>query len=58
MSDFAEVLYFFRLKFGEVRYSLALVSIFSPPDIDLLNTSYHTVYSCEYQGECFSLLQD
>ena len=28
-----------------------MVSVFSPPDRDLLKKSFHTVYACTYQGE-------
>jgi hypothetical protein len=49
--DFAEVYYFFRLRFGADQvYSLALVSIYSNPNQDLLRTSYQTIYACSHQG--------
>ena len=28
----------------------ALVSIYSPPDADMLEQSYHTLWACEYMG--------
>lgn len=29
----------------------ALVSIYGPPDADLLEDSYHTLHACTYQGQ-------
>ena len=43
--------YFFRLKFDDSMHSLALGSLFSPPDDDLLQRSFGTVYVCHYQGD-------
>ncbi|KAK0472587.1 hypothetical protein IW261DRAFT_1343370, partial [Armillaria novae-zelandiae] len=48
---FAEVQYFFQLCFGEFIHTLALVSIYSPPDMSLLAESFQTVYACDYQGD-------
>jgi hypothetical protein len=45
-----EVEYFFRLQFGETVHSLALVSVFSPPDQELLDLSHHAVYICHSGG--------
>jgi|SRR6266478_10170328 len=44
----ADVEYFFRLRFGDTVYSLALVSLFTPPDEELLEQSHHAVYICHY----------
>jgi len=44
----ADVEYFFRLRFGDVVHSLALLSMFSPPDQAILEESHHTVYLCRY----------
>ncbi|SJL09586.1 uncharacterized protein ARMOST_12966 [Armillaria ostoyae] len=49
--DFAEVQYFFQLRFGEDIHTLALVSIYSPPNMSLLAESFQTVYTCDYQGD-------
>jgi hypothetical protein len=46
----ADIEYFFRLRFGDVIHSLALVSVFSPPDEDLLEESHHAAYICQYRG--------
>lgn len=43
--------YYFRLAFGEEVHGLALISVFSPPDLQLLRESFQTVYKCHYQGE-------
>jgi hypothetical protein len=45
--EFGEVQYFFRLEDG---LSLAMVSVYSPPDPALLEESYGTVWSCTYAG--------
>jgi len=45
-----EVEYFFRLQFGDTVYSLALVSVFSPLDQELLNLSRNAVYICHGSG--------
>jgi len=46
----AEVEYFFRLRFSDTVYSLALVSVFSPPDQEVLKLSSHAVYICCHGG--------
>jgi hypothetical protein len=46
----AEVEYFFRLRFGDTVYSLALVSVFSPPDQEILELSSHAAYICHHGG--------
>ncbi|PBK94769.1 hypothetical protein ARMGADRAFT_927209, partial [Armillaria gallica] len=43
--------YYFQLCFEHTCYTLALVSIYSPPDAVLLHESSRTVYSCEHQGD-------
>ncbi|EMD33759.1 hypothetical protein CERSUDRAFT_67897 [Gelatoporia subvermispora B] len=48
---FAEVQYFFLARIGTTKRALALVSLYSPPDVNLLQISHHTVYSCEYRGQ-------
>ena len=47
---FAKVHYFFHLKFDSTVHMLAIGSLFSAPDPDLLEQSYSTVYSCRYQA--------
>ena len=53
-----------KVEFGEVQFYFlvvnpddddklipyALVSIYSPPDEDILEQSYHTLWACEYTG--------
>jgi hypothetical protein len=46
MPAVGEVKYFFRLQFGDTVHSLALVSVFSPPDQELLELSHHAIYIC------------
>ncbi|KAF8064082.1 hypothetical protein FPV67DRAFT_1419918 [Lyophyllum atratum] len=49
-SDFAEVQYYFRLRFGDVVHTLAVISVFAPPDRGLFERSCQTVYACRYLG--------
>jgi hypothetical protein len=46
--NIADIEYFFRLRFGDVVHSLALVSMFSPPDEELLEESHRAAYICHY----------
>jgi hypothetical protein len=53
-----------KVAFGEVQFFLqvvdpddedklnpyALISVYSPPDADMLEQSYHTLWACEYMG--------
>jgi hypothetical protein len=38
------------LWFGDTIYSLALVSVFSPPDQEILELSNHAAYICHHGG--------
>jgi hypothetical protein len=49
-SEIVEVQYFFQLRFDDALYSLALVSLFSPPDQELLEVSNHAAYICHHRG--------
>ncbi|KAG6895036.1 hypothetical protein C0992_003433 [Termitomyces sp. T32_za158] len=49
-SNFAEVQYYFHLRFGDIVHTLAVISVFSPPDPILLEKSSSTVYACSYLG--------
>ncbi|KAK7454586.1 hypothetical protein VKT23_011338 [Stygiomarasmius scandens] len=57
-SSIGQVPYFFQLHFGKAVYTLAMVSMFSVPDLKLLEDSYGTVYACHYQGEAALLTID
>ena len=46
--DVADIKFFFRLWFGNVVHSLALVFMFTPPDMELLEASHNAVYICRY----------
>lgn len=48
-SSFAKVHYFFRLKFNSTIHTLSVGSLFAAPDPNLLEQSFSTVYSCQYQ---------
>ncbi|KAK0193264.1 hypothetical protein F5146DRAFT_1101393 [Armillaria mellea] len=51
-SDFTEVQYYFCLRFSATEvYYLAMVSIYSPPNLALLEKSFCTVYVCQYEAE-------
>ncbi|KAI1781704.1 hypothetical protein LXA43DRAFT_907996 [Ganoderma leucocontextum] len=49
-NRFAEVQFFFRLQIRERTHTLAIVSIFSPPDVTILKESMYTVLACRYGG--------
>ena len=42
----ANILYYFCLRFGDVRYPLAMAELFSDPDAEVLSESSGTVYLC------------
>ena len=46
--QFGEVQYYFRI---DENRTAALVSLYSPPDVGLLESSYGAVCACTYQGE-------
>jgi len=50
VSAIADVEYFFQLRFDDVVHSLVLVSMFSPPDQDILELSHHAAYICRHGG--------
>ena len=45
--QFVDIHYFFSLKFDMTTHTLAVGTLFSEPDLDLLNLSYSTVYACK-----------
>lgn len=47
ISRIANVQYYFYMRFGEHRHPLAMVSLFSLPDQDVLFDSSQTVHLCE-----------
>jgi hypothetical protein len=48
--EFAEVRFFFGALVKGERLTLALVSLYSPPNPALLSDSYNTLWSCQYHG--------
>ena len=46
----AEVEYYFQLRFSDTVYSLALVSMFSPPDQEILELLSRAAYICHHGG--------
>jgi Transposase family tnp2 len=42
----ANVLYYFSVRFGDSRYPLAMIDLFSEPEEDILSDSSGTVYLC------------
>lgn len=51
MTCFGEVLYYFRCKRENSVISLAVLSVYSKPDPELLAASHGTVISCRYLGD-------
>lgn len=47
----AEIQYFFRLQYLGAENTLAMVSLYSPPDMQLLADSHQTLYACEYRAD-------
>jgi hypothetical protein len=47
---YSEVIFFFQATIHDHTRTLALVSDYSPPDLDLLRHSYETLWTCRYQG--------
>ena len=47
----AEVYFFIHLRHDGDELGLALVSVYSNPDSDLLHVSHGTLWSCEYRGD-------
>ncbi|KAF8274636.1 hypothetical protein EI94DRAFT_1540456, partial [Lactarius quietus] len=43
----ADVQFYFCMHFGGIRYPLAMVRLFSPPDKQILQDSSDTVYLCD-----------
>jgi hypothetical protein len=48
--NFGEVLFYFQASVGGTTQTLALVSIYSPPDLNLLRLSSQTLWACRHQG--------
>ena len=46
----AEV-WFFAVRRSDSEVPVVLISLFSKPDLDLLQISVNTLWSCEYQGD-------
>ena len=49
--DFGEVQYYFRTRINDNVHTLAVVSLYGPPDKWLLEASHDTLWSCENQGD-------
>jgi hypothetical protein len=47
----AEVYFFIHLRHEGEELGLALVSLYSEPDSELLRISHGTLWSCEHQGD-------
>jgi hypothetical protein len=48
---FGEVKYYFTKMFGDELRAFALVSLYSPPDENLLQRTHHTLLVCRYRGD-------
>ncbi|TFK58439.1 hypothetical protein BDN72DRAFT_906735 [Pluteus cervinus] len=49
--EFVQVRYYFKVNFDDDIFPLALGTRYSPPDAQLLEDSYQTVYACSQEGE-------
>lgn len=49
-TQYGEVQFFFRAKLGNEIKACALVSVYGPPDEDLLHESSHALWLCHYNG--------
>lgn len=49
-DKFAEIQYFFLVEIGSCKQAVALVSVFSEPDKDLLQKSSGALTVCRYEG--------
>ena len=49
--EFGEVQYYFKLEIDGRSRGFAMVSLYGPPNEELLTLSYKTVYSCSYLGQ-------
>lgn len=58
LIHFAEVYFFFAQTFGDEVQSFALVSIYSPPNEYLLETTHSTLVVCKYEGNTGLLVID
>ncbi len=50
-TGFAEVLYYFRCRQQNVVHTLAVISVYSQPDPQLLEASHGAFVSCKYLGD-------
>ena len=49
---FAEVHFYFLLEDADKKLvPYALISIYGPPNAEMLEDSYHTLFACPYQGD-------
>ncbi|GLB43663.1 hypothetical protein LshimejAT787_1401750 [Lyophyllum shimeji] len=48
---FADIHYFFRIKFGSIHHTLAVATLFTEPDADMFKSSHSTVCSCKLSDD-------
>lgn len=51
IQEFGEIQFFFRARVNNEEQTLALISVYGPPDDELLEESYDTLWACRYHGE-------
>lgn len=51
MPKIGEVQYYFNLLVNNTSCALAMVSVYSSPDLEMLKESCNTVWACDYQGQ-------
>jgi hypothetical protein len=51
VTQYAEVLYYFFVEHKALRYTLAAVKMYSPPDPQILEETYSTTKVCTHLGD-------
>lgn len=44
-------MFYLHLAIDNEEHTIAVVSMYSPPDLALLEASHYTLWSCSYQGD-------
>lgn len=59
MVEFGDVRYYFRFDINnDITRTLAVISLYSRPDPELLATSSSTLWSCRHQGDTTIVVVD
>ncbi|KAF8064108.1 hypothetical protein FPV67DRAFT_1782455 [Lyophyllum atratum] len=58
-TEFGDVRYYFQFKLTDITTrTLAVISLYSPPDAELLSISSGTLWSCRHQGDAAVIVID